>query len=211
LGVWLVHFSSEYVFDGSGSEPWTEDAPTAPLNVYGRSKLEGEIAILESGCRHLVLRASWVHSASADNFAAAMLRLARTRDTLAVVDDQVGAPTAATLLADVVAGALRRALDDVSVSGIYHAAASGTTSRWGYARRVIERARRAGVPLALADGALEPVPSSRFPTPAKRPLNSRMDTGKLRRTFALTLPPWEEAVDTLVDRLIAAQPQRVVP
>jgi dTDP-4-dehydrorhamnose reductase len=203
LGAWLVHYSSDYVFDGSGSAPWTEDSPMAPLNVYGQTKLESDHAIRASGCLHLVLRTSWIHGATGENFAAAMLRLARQRAALCVVDDQVGAPTSAALLASVTALSLRAAFGDASLSGTYHVAAAGATSRWAYARRVIQRARHAGVPLALAQGAIEAIPSSRFPTPARRPLNSRLDTAKLRRSFGLTLPPWEEGVDALVDRLIA--------
>ena len=211
LGAWLVHYSSDYVFDGSGAAPWTEDSPMAPLNVYGQTKLEGDDAIRASGCLHLILRTSWVHGANGENFAATMLRLARQREALSVVVDQVGAPTGAALLADVTAQALRAAFDDPTLSGSYHVAAAGETSRWDYARRVIERARRAGLPLALAQDAIEGIPTSRFPTPARRPLNSRLDTTRLRRSFGLTLPPWEEAVDALVDRLLAGQRQGTTP
>ena len=198
LGSWLLHYSSDYVFDGSGSAPWTEDAPTGPLSVYGATKLEGEQAIRASGCRHLILRTSWVYAARGGNFAKTMLRLAKERDRLTVVDDQIGAPTGAELLADVSAHALRSALQRPEVSGTYHAAAGGETSWHGYAQHVIEFARAAGQPIQVAAAAIEAVPTSAFPTPARRPANSRLATAKLRDTFGLTLPHWQTGVDRML-------------
>jgi len=198
LGSWLLHYSSDYVFDGSGSAPWTEDAPTGPLSVYGATKLEGEQAIRASGCRHLILRTSWVYAARGGNFAKTMLRLAKERDRLTVVDDQIGAPTGAELLADVSAHALRSALQRPEVSGTYHAAAGGETSWHGYAQHVIEFARAAGQPIQVAAAAIEAVPTSAFPTPARRPANSRLATAKLRDTFGLTLPHWQTGVERML-------------
>jgi dTDP-4-dehydrorhamnose reductase len=201
-GAWLLHFSTDYVFDGSGTAPWTEDAPTGPLSAYGRSKLAGEAAIRASGCRHLIFRTSWVYAARGGNFAKTMLRLARERERLSVVADQFGAPTGAELLADISAHALRTAQARPEVAGTYHAAAAGETSWHGYARHVIAQARAAGQPIKVADDAIDAVPTSAFPTPARRPANSRLDTRKLRDTFGLTLPRWEAGVDRMLAETI---------
>ena len=200
-GAWLVHYSTDYVFDGSGNIARAEDSPTGPLNVYGRSKLEGEQAIRASGCRHLILRTSWVHSARGGNFAKTILRLAQERDRLAVIDDQIGAPTGAELLADVTAHAIRAVGESPSLGGTYHLVASGETSWHGYARHVIEFARAAGAPVKVAADSIAAVPSSEFPTPAERPKNSRLDTAKLRSSFGLTLPPWQTGVDRMLAEL----------
>jgi dTDP-4-dehydrorhamnose reductase len=198
LGAWLLHYSTDYVFDGRGTDFRLEDAPTGPLSVYGRTKLEGEAAIRSSGCRHLILRTSWVYAARGGNFAKTMLKLATERDTLSVIDDQIGAPTGADLLADISAHAWRVARGRPEVSGTYHAVAQGETSWYAYARHVIERARAAGRPIRVAPDAIEPIPTSAYPTPAQRPLNSRLDTRKLRTTFDLTLPPWQAGVDRML-------------
>ena len=201
-GAWLVDFSTDYVFDGSGVRPWVEDSPTGPLSVYGRTKLEGEHAIRASGCHHLIFRTSWVYAARGGNFAKTMLKFAAERDRLTVIDDQIGAPTGADLLADVAAHALRTATAQAQVSGTYHAVASGQTSWHGYARHVIEFARAAGQPVRVAPEAIVPVPTSAFPTPARRPGNSRLDTRKLRDTFGLTLPPWHSGVDRMLAEVL---------
>ena len=201
-GAWLLHFSTDYVFDGSGTAPWTEDAPTGPLSAYGRSKLAGEAAIRASGCRHLIFRTSWVYAARGGNFAKTMLRLARERERLSVVADQFGAPTGAELLADISAHALRTAQARPEIAGTYHAAAAGETSWHGYARHVIAQARAAGQAFKVADDAIDAVPTSAFPTPARRPANSRLDTRKLRDTFGLTLPRWEAGVDRMLAETI---------
>ena len=198
LGAWLMHYSTDYVFDGSGSTPWLEDSPTGALNVYGATKLEGEQAIRASGCKHLILRTSWVYAARGGNFAKVMLKLARERDRLTVIDDQFGAPTGADLLADITAHALRTALQRAEVAGTYHAVAAGETSWHGYARHVIEFARTLGEPIKVAPEAIEPVPTSAFPTAAKRPNNSRMNTHKLRATFGLNLPGWQAGVERML-------------
>jgi dTDP-4-dehydrorhamnose reductase len=197
-GAWLLHYSTDYVFDGSGDSPRGEDAPTGPLNVYGLTKLEGEQAIRASGCRHLLLRTSWVYGVRGGNFARTMLKLAQERDQLRVIDDQIGAPTGADLLADLCAHVLRTARSDASVAGTYHAVASGQTSWHGYASHVIDFARAAGVPVKVAPGAIEAVPTSAFPTPAKRPLNSRLDTARLRGRFGVVLPDWRHGVDRML-------------
>ena len=201
-GAWLLHYSTDYVFDGSGSTPRDEDAPTGPLNVYGQTKLEGEQAIRASGCRHLILRTSWVYAARGANFARTMLRLATERDALDVVDDQVGAPTGAELLADITAHALRSLQSNPDLGGTYHAAAAGETSWCGYARHVIGFARDAGQPLKATPQTVRPVPTSAFPTPARRPANSRLDTSKLRAAFGLTLPAWQVGVDRMLAEVL---------
>jgi dTDP-4-dehydrorhamnose reductase len=201
-GAWLLHYSTDYVFDGGGTTPWTEDSPTGPLSVYGRTKLEGEELIRASGAKHLILRTSWVYAARGGNFAKTMLRLAQERERLTVIDDQIGAPTGADLLADLSAHALRSALQRPEVSGTYHAVASGLTSWHGYAQHVIEWARAAGQPIKVAPEAIAPVPTSAFPTPARRPTNSRMDTRKLRDTFGVTLPDWRVGVERMLNEVL---------
>jgi len=201
-GAWLLHYSTDYVFDGSGSAPRDEDAPTGPLSVYGRTKLEGEQAIRASGCRHLILRTSWVYAARGGNFARTMLKLAAERDALKVIDDQVGAPTGADLLADVSAHALRAAMADPSLGGTYHCVAGGETSWHGYARFVIEWARVHGQPVKVAPEAIAAVPTTAFPTPARRPLNSRLSTGRLQRAFGLRMPPWQTGVERMLREVL---------
>lgn len=202
LGAGLLHYSSDYVFDGSGSTPWLEDDATGPLGVYGASKLEGEQAIRRSGCRHLILRTSWVYAARGGNFAKTMLKLAQERDALKVIDDQIGAPTGAELLADVSAYALRQIARQPQVSGTFHVAAAGQTSWHAYAVHVIERARVLGTPIRVAREAIEAVPTSAFPTPARRPGNSRLNTRKLQHTFDLHLPAWQVGVDRLLAEIL---------
>jgi dTDP-4-dehydrorhamnose reductase len=198
LGAWLVHYSTDYVFDGSGDAARDESAATGPLSVYGRTKLDGEDHIRASGCQHLILRTSWVYAARGGNFARAMLKLAAERESLAVVDDQFGAPTGADLLADITAHALRAVRREPQLGGTYHAVAAGETHWHGYARFVIEWARAHGLPVKVAPDAIKAVPTSAYPTPARRPLNSRLATDKLRRTFNLTLPGWQAGVERML-------------
>ncbi|MBI5626731.1 MAG: dTDP-4-dehydrorhamnose reductase [Nitrosomonadales bacterium] len=200
--AWLVHYSTDYVFDGSGDKPWLETDATAPLSVYGATKLEGEQLIRQANCLHLIFRTSWVYGARGGNFAKTMLRLAQERDSLNVINDQVGAPTGAELLADVTAHAIRTALQRPEVSGLYHLVAGGETSWHGYASFVLDFARRAGIPLKVLPDAIHPVPTSAFPTPAKRPHNSRMDTTKLQNTFGLNLPMWQAGVARMLSEVL---------
>jgi dTDP-4-dehydrorhamnose reductase len=198
LGALLVHYSTDYVFDGSGTEPRCELAATAPLSVYGVTKLEAEQAIAASGCKHLIFRTSWVYGARGGNFAKTMLKLASERDALKVINDQVGAPTGADLLADVTAHAIRATRAKPELSGLYHFVAAGQTTWFDYARYVIEWARAQGVAIKVAPEALSAVPTTEYPTPAKRPLNSRLDTRKLQHAFGLSLPHWQAGVERML-------------
>ena len=198
LGALLVHYSTDYVFDGSGSAPRDETASTAPLSVYGSTKLEGEQLILASGCPHLILRTSWVFGARGGNFAKTMLKLAAEREALKVINDQVGAPTGADLLADVTAHAIRGIRARPELSGLYHLVAGGQTTWYDYARFVIEWARAKGVAVKVEPGAISPVPTTEYPTPARRPLNSRLNTTKLQQAFGLTLPDWQPGVERML-------------
>jgi len=200
--AWLVHYSTDYVFDGSGSAPWTERSTPAPLSVYGRTKLEGEELVRASGCRHLIFRTSWVYAARGDNFAKTMLRLARTRESLTVIDDQIGAPTGAELLADLTAQACRVARARPELSGTYHAVAAGETSWHGYAKHVVEFARARGEALRVAPDAIAPIPSSAYAQAAPRPKNSRLDTSKLRSAFDVALPAWQQGVDRMLTEVL---------
>lgn len=201
-GAWLLHYSTDYVFNGAGSKPWTEDDATGPLNVYGQTKLEGEQLIRASGCLHLILRTSWVYASRGHNFARTMLRLAVERDQLTIIDDQHGAPTGADLLADVTAHSLLVAMKDPDLGGTYHVTASGETTWYGYARRVVETARAAGQPICVTPDAIRPVASTVFSTAAVRPLNSRLDTSRLRKTFGLELPHWTIGVDRMLAEIL---------
>ncbi|MCH8181084.1 MAG: dTDP-4-dehydrorhamnose reductase [Proteobacteria bacterium] len=207
-GALLVHYSTDYVFDGSGSAARTETEATAPLSVYGGSKLEGEQLIQASGCRHLTFRTSWVYAARGGNFARTMLRLAAERDALNVIDDQVGAPTGADLLADVTAHAIRVVQGAPAgprrdeLLGLYHLVASGHTSWHAYASFVIEWARAAGQPIRVAPEAIRPIPTADYPTPAQRPLNSRLATDKLQQAFGLQLPDWQQGVSRMLTEIL---------
>jgi dTDP-4-dehydrorhamnose reductase len=198
VGALLVHYSTDYVFDGNGDRPWLEDAATGPLSVYGRTKLEGEQLIAVSGAPHLIFRTSWVYAARGGNFAKTMLRLAGERERLTVIDDQFGAPTGADLIADITAHAVRQVLREPASAGTYHLAAAGETNWNRYARLVIDTARELQPALALKVQDIAPVPTSAYPTPARRPLNSRLETARLRNTFGLTLPPWQAGVHRML-------------
>lgn len=204
-GGWLVHYSTDYVFDGAKTSPYVETDATHPRSVYGRSKLAGEQAIAHAGCRHLVLRTSWVYAARGGNFARTMLRLAGERDELRVVADQTGAPTSAELIADVTALALHRLQTDPELAaracGLYHLAAAGATTWHGYARFVVERGLELGLPLRCAPDRIEPIVTADYPLPAPRPANSRLDCARLESTFGIRLPPWEIQVERLLAEL----------
>jgi dTDP-4-dehydrorhamnose reductase len=198
VGSWLVHYSTDYVFDGSGSRPWQETDTPAPLSVYGQTKLEGEQLIQAHCPRHLIFRTSWVYAVRGANFAKTMLRLAKERETLSVIDDQFGAPTGAELLADVTAHAIRAVLYGAAarreLAGLYHLSASGSTSWHGYAQLVLQTALDAGVALVALPQNVQAVPTSAYPTPARRPLNSRLDGSRLQAAFGLELPAWQQGV-----------------
>lgn len=203
-GQWLIHYSTDYVYPGSGSRPWREGDPTGPLNTYGQSKLEGDLAVQQSGCRHLIFRTSWVYSARGHNFLRTMLRLGREREGLKVVNDQVGAPTPARLIAQVTALALHRlplvaelvAAVPTGVAGpfnrLFHLAPRGETSWHGFACEIFRQAAARGAGLAVSPEAIEAIPSVDYPTPAPRPMNSRLDCGMLEEVLRIRLPSWQE-------------------
>ena len=202
LGAWLVHYSTDYVFDGSGDRPWVETDAPAPLSVYGRTKLEGETLIAQSGAKHLILRTSWVYAARGGNFAKTMLRLAQERERLTVIDDQWGAPTGADLLADITAHALRHLQQRPQDGGLYHCVAGGETNWHLYAKEVLALAAQAQPAIKLKATEVVPVPTSAFPTPATRPHNSRLDTSRLQTTFGLQLPHWRDGVARMLTEIL---------
>lgn len=206
LGAWLVHYSTDYVFEGSGQRPWREEDVTGPLSVYGSTKLDGERAVAQCA-RHVVFRTSWVYGARGGNFAKTMLRLAAQRETLQVIEDQRGAPTGADLLADCTAHALRDATASTAqpgrpkVAGIYHLAAAGETSWFDYANYVfsLAHALQGAAPLRVRN--VQPIPTSAYPTAARRPLNSRLNTTKVQTTFGLHLPDWRVGVARMLKEM----------
>lgn len=201
LNAWLIHYSTDYVFDGSSDIPWKESDKTNPISVYGRTKADGELAILEAGCKHLIFRTSWVYASRGANFVKTMLRLAAERDQLSVINDQIGAPTGADLLADVTAHCLQLARQRPEVSGIFHLASGGRTTWYDYACFAIEFARRAGKNIKVSLEMIRPIPTSAYPTPAARPKNSQLDTNKLQKTFNLTLPHWQTGVTRMLTEI----------
>ncbi|HEX4500181.1 MAG TPA: dTDP-4-dehydrorhamnose reductase [Scandinavium sp.] len=199
IGAWVVHYSTDYVFPGTGETPWLETDATAPLNVYGETKLAGEKAVQENCPKHLIFRTSWVYAGKGNNFAKTMLRLAKERAELSVINDQFGAPTGAELLADCTAHAISVAMNKPDVAGLYHLVASGVTTWHDFAALVFDEARKAGIKLAL--NKLNALDTSAYPTPARRPHNSRLNTQKFQRNFDLTLPHWEMGVKRMLAEL----------
>lgn len=202
IGAWVIHYSTDYVFPGTGETAWRETDETAPLNVYGETKLAGEKALQENCGKHLIFRTSWVYAGKGNNFAKTMLRLAKERQTLSVINDQFGAPTGAELLADCTAHAIRVAMNKPEVAGLYHLVASGTTTWYEYASLVFEEARKVGVELAVTH--VNAVPTSAYPTPARRPNNSRLNTDKFQNEFGLVLPVWETGVKRMLAELFTS-------
>lgn len=200
LDAWLVHYSTDYVFSGEGVTPWQETDAVAPVNHYGSSKLAGEQAIIASGCKHLIFRTSWVYGARGNNFAKTMLRLAKDRETLSVIADQIGAPTGADLIADVTALTIQQITRRPELAGIYHLAAAGEVSWHGYASHVIAFAKSQGEELAVT--TVNPIETTAYPTPARRPLNSRLNTQKLRDNFSLHLPDWQSGVTRMLREVL---------
>lgn len=204
LGACVVHYSTDYVFDGNKTSPYVEEDPTHPLSVYGRSKLDGERALQLSGAQHLIFRTSWVAGTHGNNFAKTILRLGAERDSLAVVADQFGVPTSAALLADTTAQLLCRMQQegrDQFAFGLYHLVPSGETNWHEYACFVLREALQAGMPLKLHPQQVRAITSAEYPLPAKRPANSRLDTTRLRRSFDLTLPDWQSGVQKLLQEI----------
>ncbi|NMF90016.1 dTDP-4-dehydrorhamnose reductase [Aromatoleum petrolei] len=197
-GALLIHYSTDYVFDGTKSGPYTEDDPVAPVNAYGRSKLAGEMAIREAGCDHLILRTTWVFAARGGNFVRTMLRLGAEREQLRVVADQHGAPTWARNIADATALILAQAQHErrggAFASGIFNLAAAGETSWHGFAEAIFAEARSALPDTALKVASVEPIPASAYPTPAARPANSRLSGGRLATRFGIGMPHWRDAL-----------------
>lgn len=204
--AWLVHYSTDYVFNGAGNQPFKEEDAPAPLGIYGQTKLEGEQAIRDSGCKHLIFRTSWVYATRGNNFAKTMLRLAKDRDELRVISDQVGAPTSAELIADVTALTLAKLIDNPTlrerVIGTYHLVASGETNWHQYAQLVIGEATRLGACLRATPECVLPITTCEYPTPAKRPANSRLANDKLQQTFGLVLPPWQLHLQRMIKELV---------
>jgi dTDP-4-dehydrorhamnose reductase len=183
----LVHYSTDYVYDGTKPTPYVETDATNPLSVYGATKLRGDLAIEASGCRHIIFRTTWVYAAHGNNFIKTMLRLAKERDELTVIADQHGAPTSAELLADVTAKAIKAG----DMQGLYHLAAAGETTWHGFAQFILTEAQKRGVVLRAGPEKVKAIPTSAYPTPAKRPANSRLNTDKLKAALKIDLPPWE--------------------
>ena len=206
IGALLVHFSTDYVFDGTQPGWYGEDDIPNPQSVYGTSKLAGERGIAATGCRNLIFRTSWVFGAHGGNFAKTILRLAKERESLNVIADQYGAPTSAHLIADVTAQVIVRYWNEVNREsfpyGIYHLVAAGETTWYDYAKYVIAYAEKAGIELRLKSSAIEAIPSINYPLPAPRPFNSRLDSGKLRKTFDLTLPDWHQDMVHVLEKII---------
>lgn len=204
LGAWLIHYSTDYVYDGSGDQPRQETAATGPLSVYGRTKLEGEQAIEASGAQAVILRTSWVYAARGNNFAKTMLRLAQERDALSVVADQFGAPTGADLIADVTAHVVRQVFNqpaNAHLAGIYHLAASGETCWHAYAQLVLQDALCRGISLKVNADQVSAINTDAYPVPAPRPRNSRLALGKLESAFKLKMPPWQQGVKRMLDEI----------
>ena len=199
VGAWLVHYSTDYVFDGCGNNAWEEKDEPNPLSEYGRSKLAGERAIENSGCKYLIFRTSWVFGSRGKNFAKTILHLANERQTLSVINDQVGAPTSAALLADCTAHALLKAIRNPELAGLYHLAASGQTTWYEYAKFVIGQAQIAGKELLVTE--IKPIGTLDYPTLAKRPYNSRLSTAKFRDSFDLVLPQWQQGIIRMLDEI----------
>jgi dTDP-4-dehydrorhamnose reductase len=201
VGALVVHYSTDYVFDGAALDPQPEEQSTSPLSVYGASKLAGEVLLRESGADHLIFRTSWVYAPVGKNFPLTILRLAHERDTLTVVSDQVGAPSPASLIAEVTAQAIGAAKADPRKLGLYHLAPAGATSWHHLAQYLVADAIAEGAQLRLTPEGIVPILAKDYPTKAVRPANSRLDTSKLQRAFGLTLPPWQEGIRQLIRTL----------
>jgi len=204
---WLVHYSSDYVYSGEGSMPWQESDATAPCNAYGATKLAGDEAVAKSGCQHLIFRTSWVYSAHGKSFLSTMLRLGAERDTLSIVGDQIGSPTPARLIALVTQQALLLTQEpgrSVS-SGVYHLAPKGEVSWHGFACEIFQQAGLAGLPIMISPEGVSSIPTTDYPTPALRPLNSRLSVGKLEAALGIVLPSWQSQLALTVEEIANAR------
>jgi dTDP-4-dehydrorhamnose reductase len=204
----LVHFSTDYVFDGSGDRPWSEDSPTNPLSVYGASKLAGDTAIQAAGGPHLIARTSWVYAASGANFLRTIARLAGERKELRIVADQIGAPTTASAIADAIAGIVLPNTSDLNAlfvrnGGVVNLVCAGETSWHGFASAIVAGLKSRGAQLAVE--TIVPIATADFPTKAKRPGNSRLDLSRLKDRFGVTTPPWQEALAAELDNFMKLQ------
>lgn len=200
-GAYLVHYSTDYVYPGDGEAAWHEQSPTQPLSVYGQTKCAGDQAVINSGCQHLIFRTSWVYAARGNNFLKTMLRLGRERDSLAVVNDQIGAPTPARLIALVTLHAWQQRI----AQGVYHLAPSGTTSWHGFACEIFKQATEAGVTLALSPSQVRGIPTAEYPTPATRPLNSRLALNKLETALGTAMPHWQDQLALTLKEHLSTQ------
>lgn len=199
LNSWFIHYSTDYVFDGTGQKPWLETDEVGPVNIYGKTKLAGEQAIQSIDGNYLIFRTSWVYGTYGHNFIKTILRLAREREVLSIIDDQIGAPTGAELIADITAGCIRQLKPENK--GLYHVTASGETSWYGYANAIVNEAN-AILEEQLRVKEITPITTNAYPTPAKRPLNSRLDTKKIAATFDITLPHWQLGVKRVLTELL---------
>jgi dTDP-4-dehydrorhamnose reductase len=217
LGIPVIHFSTDYVFDGAGTTPWVETDSTAPVGVYGASKLAGERALTASGATHLIFRTSWIYSSRGKNFLLTILRLAQQKDELRVVDDQCGAPTWSADLARLVLDVMKKMINKCgvtsesapdavrSVQGVYHAANSGEASWFSFAQEFLRLAVEARPGTKMA--RLVPIPTSEYPTPARRPANSRLDCSRLQKVFGITMPPWQQSAAAVIEEILKCQPR----
>jgi len=214
LDAWLIHYSTDYVFDGTKSAPYVETDPPNPLSVYGKTKLQGEEAIRASGCKHLIFRTSWVYAARGANFVKTMIRLAKERDELKVVADQFGVPTSAELIADITALALNRITtcpslpqEELLWSSTYHLTPAGETSWHGFAKYALTEAQTSGIVLRTKPENVHPITTDEYPVSAKRPENSRLNTDKIIETFGVHLPPWQDHTQRLIMELVQQETQ----
>ena len=206
IGAWLIHYSTDYVFDGGGTMPWRETDVTGPVNIYGMSKAQGEEWVRTRCERHLIFRTSWVYAAWGQNFLRSVVRLAAERESLAMVSDQIGVPTSVALITEITMKALV-ALDQPDCAGTYHLAPTGETNWYDYTQRILSNLHAIGVPTKLSAPNVRPILSAQYPTPARRPLNSRLNTSKLRERFAIALPSWERDVQNALHALAPTLPR----
>ena len=201
LDAWLIHYSTDYVFDGEKLNAYVESDPTSPINIYGNTKCKGEELITSSGCKHLIFRTSWVYGSHGNNFAKTMIRLFQEKDELSVVNDQIGVPTSAELIADVTSACLMQSLQkDTDLSGVYHLAPNGNTSWYGFAEYLCEKGKFIVDGMSNCSVGLSPIATLQYPTPAKRPENSLLNTNKISQAFGVFMPMWQVHVDRFLNQ-----------